>query len=287
MARLAVALVGIPVIFGGLWAGGWIMGGLVGLAAFLGAREFYALARLRGDLPFGFLGAVAAAGMVLAATATPSFVVFAPRALLILLILTAAVLALSIFLRWPGGSPLGALSSTVAGVLYVGVPLAFIPLLRALPDAVPGVPSQGFFAPMAFVLLPLLTTWAGDTAAYFVGHAVGRRKLAPAISPGKTVEGSLGGVVGAVGGAMLVAHLWLTEIPILTVSLSMAALLGVILAVGTQLGDLVESALKREAGVKDSGRLLPGHGGMLDRLDALLWAFPITWIVLALIWAVG
>lgn len=287
-ARLAVAAVGIPIVFGALWLGGWVLAAVIGLLAILGAREFYALVRKRGDRPFDLLGAAVAGTLVLAAGADPELPRFAARALWLLLGLSGLTLGLSLKFRWPGGSPLGTLGSTLAGVLYVGLPLSFVPLLRALGDGpstqVAGGPGAPFFVPMAFVLLPLLTTWAGDTSAYFTGHALGRRKLAPAVSPGKTVEGSLGGIVGSVAAAALVAHWWLADLPVLSVPVPAAAGIGLALAVATQLGDLVESALKREAGVKDSGTLLPGHGGVLDRLDALLFAFPLTWFLLSLVW---
>ena len=287
-ARLGVAAMGIPLVFGALWLGGVALAGLIGLLAVLGAREFYALVRNRGDLPFDLLGAAVAGVLVLAAGADPELPRFAGRALWLLLGLSGLTLVLSLRFRWPGGSPLGTFASTLAGVLYVGLPLSFVPLLRAIgegPSAeMAGGPAAPFFVPMAFVLLPLLATWAGDTSAYFTGHALGRRKLAPAISPGKTVEGSLGGVVGSVAVAALVAHWWLADLPVRSVSVPAAAGIGLALAVATQLGDLVESALKREAGVKDSGTLLPGHGGVLDRLDALLFAFPLTWFLLSLVW---
>jgi phosphatidate cytidylyltransferase len=254
----------------------------------LGCLEFYEMARLRGERPFTVLGAAAAAVLVLLAGIDPDFGRFAVRALWIVLGTGGLALAGSLRWRWPGGSPLGTLGSTVGGLVYVGLPMSFVPLLRALGDGPVGVvatgPGSEFFLPMGFVLLPLLTTWAGDTSAYFVGHAFGRTKLAPAISPGKTVEGSLGGVLGAVGAAALIAWLWLADLPVRAVPVGAAAVVGLALAVATQLGDLVESALKREAGVKDSGRLLPGHGGILDRLDALLWAFPLAWLLLSVIW---
>jgi phosphatidate cytidylyltransferase len=262
--------------------------GLIGLVAVLGVREFYALARLRGSEPFDLLGSAATAGVVLMAGADPEFGRFAARAVWMLLGLGGLTLALGLRARWPAGSPLGAFTSTLGGVVYVGLPLAFVPLLRALGDGIPSEvgsgPGAAFFLPMAFVLLPLLTTWAADTAAYFVGHALGRTKLAPAVSPGKTVEGSLGGVVGAVAAAALVATLWLVDLPVRAVPVGAAAGIGLGVAIVAQIGDLVESVLKREAGVKDSGQLLPGHGGILDRLDALLGAFPLSWLLLALIW---
>jgi phosphatidate cytidylyltransferase len=118
---------------------------------------------------------------------------------------------------------------------------------------------------MAFVII-----WAGDSGAYFVGKAIGAHKLYPAISPKKTVEGSIGGLAASVGAALGLAGLLLPEMD--TATLVMAALGGGALG---QVGDLVESALKRSAGVKDSGSLLPGHGGMLDRLDGFLFAIPL------------
>lgn len=277
-ARLGVAALGIPVIGAALYLGGWTLGGLLALAGILGAREFYGMSRLQGSQPFSVLGQAAVAILILATTATPTFAGLAAASLVVLLALAGAVLALSLVLRWPGGSPAGALGSTLAGAVYVGVPLAFVPLLRALPEPVPA--QAGLWAPMAFVLLPLLATWAGDTSAYFVGSAVGRTKLAPTLSPGKTVEGAMGGVAGSVAAAATVAHWLLADLPDRAVPVASAAWIGAFLAVGTQVGDLVESALKRESGVKDSGRLLPGHGGMLDRLDALLFAFPISWFLL-------
>src|SRR5258705_13461195 len=111
-----------------------------------------------------------------------------------------------------------------------------------------------------------------DTLAFFVGHALGRRKLAPRISPGKTIEGALGGLIGGVSGALLVRWLGLPGLP-----LAHAPLLGALVAGFGICGDLVESLLKRWAGGKDSGALLPGHGGMLDRIDSLLFGAPVLY----------
>lgn len=282
LPRLGVALVGIPVVLYALYRGGWILGGLVAAVAVLGAWEFYTLVRLRGDRPFPLLGSAAAGGTVLLATFHGTLGAFAAPAVLLLLAVAGASLALGLFVRWPGGSPAGALASTVAGVVYVGIPMAFLPLLRSLGDRVPGVETMGPWIPMAFVLFPLLVTWAGDTLAYLVGSMLGRVKLAPSVSPGKSVEGAVGGVVGSVGAAALMAQGWLAGLPGYGIPVATAMWMGLVLSVGTQVGDLAESLLKREAGVKDSGKLLPGHGGFLDRLDALLWAFPLTWVLLAL-----
>jgi phosphatidate cytidylyltransferase len=128
------------------------------------------------------------------------------------------------------------------------------------------------------VFFVVLVTWAGDTGAYYVGMSLGRHQLAPVISPNKTVEGLMGGLLLALAMAV-VASLWF--LPSLTLADCLAT--GLLLAGAGLLGDLVESALKRSAGVKDSGMLIPGHGGMLDRLDSLLFTAPIFYYYVTLV----
>ncbi|MCA9877520.1 MAG: phosphatidate cytidylyltransferase [Thermomicrobiales bacterium] len=171
----------------------------------------------------------------------------------------------------------------VAGFGYVGLPVFAAVALRQADGqaAAPGWQqlterlSLGWApaaAGMAWVLAVVLSTWAGDSAAYLAGRALGRHKLAPLVSPGKTIEGSLGGLLAAtvVSAAVFslsgVLPLWA------------GALIGLVIGISGQAGDLSESFLKRQAGVKDSGDLIPGHGGMLDRIDALLFAFPAAWL---------
>lgn len=157
---------------------------------------------------------------------------------------------------------------TVAGALYTGYLLGYFVALRALPD--------GRF----WVLLSLLTIFACDTAAFFVGRARGRHRLAPRISPGKTWEGAAAGAVTAMAASLVLSILF--RLPI---GYGMAVLLGFLISVLGQFGDLVESLLKRSFGVKDSGRLMPGHGGVLDRTDSVVFAgvlvyYYLVWVVL-------
>lgn len=127
------------------------------------------------------------------------------------------------------------------------------------------------------LLFLLLCVWVCDSAAYYVGSAIGRKKLAPAISPNKTVEGAIGGTLGAAGAAIL-----LTMFNLVPWSTGFSLAAGLAIAVLGQMGDLAESMLKRDAGVKDSGSLIPGHGGMLDRVDALLFTVPVFYYLLAI-----
>ena len=180
-----------------------------------------------------------------------------------------------------------AASAAVFGFLYIVVPLGMLLQLR----------EQGSGA--FLILYTLIVVWMGDTVAYYTGRAIGRHKMAPRISPGKTWEGAAGSLIGAVISGVLVfafsqqisigllqAHLLTPDQAFLppqgVPSLWPYAILSAVINVAAQIGDLAESLLKRGAGAKDSGTLLPGHGGMLDRIDALLFAAPVIWYYAAL-----
>ena len=187
--------------------------------------------------------------------------------------------------REPLSEGFPAASAAVFGFLYIVVPLAMLVQLR----------QQGSGA--FLILYTLIVVWMGDTVAYYTGRAIGRHKLAPRISPGKTWEGTVGSVVGAVVcGTLVFAYsrqisVGLIRIGLLTPDqaylppqmpeLWRFAALSVVINIAAQTGDLAESLLKRGAGVKDSGNILPGHGGMLDRIDALLFAAPVVWFYAA------
>jgi phosphatidate cytidylyltransferase len=147
---------------------------------------------------------------------------------------------------------------TIVGALYVGWMLSYWLNLRGLEDG------------RNWVCLAMLTTFANDTGAYFIGRARGKHKLAPAVSPAKTWEGAIGGLVSAILAAMVVAVI-LSLISPFTIKYWQIILLGFLVSLFAQLGDLVESLLKRNMGVKESGNLLPGHGGILDRFDSLMF----------------
>jgi phosphatidate cytidylyltransferase len=174
-----------------------------------------------------------------------------------LLIAVIAVLSVPVLSDVPLFENLRQSAIVLTGMLYIGLTLSYLVLVRLLP--------QG----ESFVFFLLLVTWAADTGAYYVGTLYGQRRLAPRISPKKTVEGLAGGLAGAT--IVAYAARW-TFVP--DFSLADTLVLAVLLTVAGLWGDLVESAIKRSAGVKDSGGLLPGHGGMLDRLDSLLFTAP-------------
>ena len=182
--------------------------------------------------------------------------------------------------------------ASVAGVLYIGLPFAHLILLRFLDDEQVEAPvdsltmlmdnglpalinaldkliSFNFDVGSALIWILFICTWSSDTFAYFVGVAIGSHKLASSISPNKTIEGFLGGVLGTTAMAILVGHV-VFNFPLIEM-----AILGFVLAIVATLGDLVESVFKRFAGIKDSGMLLPGHGGMLDRFDSIFYTAPV------------
>lgn len=279
--RVAVAGVGVPAIVGLLYAGGWMLGVPLALLAAIGALETYRLGGARGVRPFRAPGALVAGAVVLVAVARPGFAAAAPWILALVGSLTVATLVAALFLRGPAGAPLEAVAVTLVGALYAGLPVAFVPWLLALPAGLGwGEGSSSPWLGPITVALPLATTWIGDAAAYFAGSAWGRAKLFPSVSPGKSWIGAWAGV-GAAAAVGLVWHAVATRVlPGLDLSAVGAVAVGAALGVAAIFGDLTESLLKREAGVKDSGSLFPGHGGALDRLDALTATLPLSYVLL-------
>lgn len=268
--RVAVAAVGIPLAVAAVWLGGWVLGALLALVAVLGALEFCRMAARKQAHPFAGLAAAGAAGFVLLAVASPAGGPGpAGFAGLVVTLLLAAATA-SIWLRGVAGQPLLAVSATLFAAVYTGALLAFGIFLRHLPGVQSGAHGT------ALLFAPVLLTWISDSAAYFAGRRWGRTKLIPQVSPGKTVQGAAGAVLASTlaGAAYMLV---LNQFPVYTLSLPVAAVFGLLISVTAQTGDLVESLIKRDAGFKDSGALLPGHGGALDRFDSLLFTLPVAY----------
>ena len=284
--RVAVAAVGIPVVLALVYLGGVYLAIPLAALAAVGVHELFRFggpAGLRPVAPTGVSGAIA---FVLLATWHPTFGAFAPWALGVVAALAVAALLGALFAHGPQGRPLATAALTLFGPVYVGLALAVVPLLVALPEARAWSAADAErWSGLAILTLPLAATWIGDASAYFAGSAWGRSKLAPTISPNKSWVGFWAELVG--GGAA--GALWLLLAGPLLPGLGLGPVavvaLGAVLGLAAVVGDLAESLFKREAGVKDSGTVFPGHGGMLDRLDALLFTLPVAYATLALLGA--
>lgn len=258
--RILTALIGAPLLLGLVYLGGWPFGLLVVALAVLAQVEVYGLMKTAGLAPWTW------AGLAIGALAAlhPLWAPAVPLAVVGVL----GVLAWSPFSARE--RPLFDLAATVFGVVYPSLLFAFLSALRLGGGF---VDDAGAFA---LTLSVFLLIWATDTFAYYVGKNLGRHKLAPLISPKKTWEGAVGGAVGAL---LVAVVLKLTVLAFLAWPhvVAMALICGIV----SQVGDLAESRLKRSVGAKDSGTLLPGHGGLLDRFDALLLAVPLVYLYLA------
>jgi phosphatidate cytidylyltransferase len=252
LRRIYTVLLVVPLLYGAIqYQPAVVFTGIVAVAGGLSLYELYRLCFQAASRPvavgIGLLGCMA----LIIGPHQPALV---PAGLLVAVV---AVLSIPVLLDVPLVDSLRDAALVVTGMLYVGLTLSYLVVVRLLPDG----------ASLLFFLL--LVTWAADTAAYYVGTLYGRRKLAPRISPKKTVEGLAGGVIGATIVACVARWTFLPEF-----SLVDTLVLALLLTGAGLWGDLVESAIKRSANVKDSGGLLPGHGGMLDRLDSLLFTAP-------------
>lgn len=248
-SRILVGAVGLPLVLGVVWLGGWWLWTLLVLVGLLALHEFYGMTRpLRPLVIVGYLGLVA----TLVAAQAGGFA-WIPGGLF-------TTFALAFLLKGVADTKQSAtvsVGATVLGVAWIGLGLTYILLLRDLPE-------HGRLASFAV----LLAVFAGDTFAFFGGRLLGRHKLAPKISPGKTWEGFVIGTAATV----FVTWVALYEDRHQFLSIPQSLALGAAIAAAAPLGDLFESLLKRDMGVKDAGRMLAGHGGALDRIDSLLFA---------------
>jgi phosphatidate cytidylyltransferase len=269
--RIISALIAAPVALIMIYLGGLPLATFLAAVSAGCAWEFYRIAAAGGVEPLDPVGIPLAGAIPLIVYAagiglyTPSLAVPA----VVMLIILAAV----IWTRGPQRRPLGAASMTVMGILYTGGLLSFGYALREHPYAV------GERAGTALVAFPLVLTWASDIGAFFVGRAVGGPKLIPSVSPGKTISGALGGLAATVLLSWLYVRFALAPVALLTMTIPATILFGALISLAAQVGDLAESLLKREANVKDSSHLIPGHGGLLDRLDSLLFVLPVAYLL--------
>jgi len=270
--RILTALVLTPpVIYLIVWAPSWLFLAALLLVVERGAYEYFQISRQAGLEGFPWLGYGGCAALCLAqvvdlrlpGTTVITLTVFSVPACLALALLGTGELR-----RY-----LGAVCSTLFAIFYLGLMLSWLVPLRFSASL---AQKAGLGTSSGRILLFLFAVvWAGDIFAYLAGRGIGRRPLFPHISPKKTLEGTIGGLAGSLLVAWAMAR-WVWQ----TSDLKTAMLIGGIVAVAGQAGDLAESALKRSADVKDSGTLLPGHGGLLDRIDSLIFAAPALWVAL-------
>ncbi len=266
--RVTSGVLFVPLLILLARAGGYAFLGLIALEVVLGLLEFYRMMRGKGLHPYPLLGLLCGLGVVWKA--------YRPHQSQSDLLLTGAVLlTLALGLRRPDlKGRVEGMAVTLFGVLYVGWLSAHLVLLRELPWRAGTPYADG----AAYALLAFFLTWSCDTAAYAVGRLFGRTRPWTRISPRKSVEGAVGGLAGAVV-AGFVARAWFA--PFLLAR--DAAALGLLAGVFAQVGDLVESMLKRDAQHGDSSDIIPGHGGILDRFDSLYFAAPLVFFYLKLV----
>ncbi|MBK7907795.1 MAG: phosphatidate cytidylyltransferase [Gemmatimonadetes bacterium] len=277
--RVLFAVGAIPFVLAAVWFGGASLAILLSVASALAAWEYGRLAEAAGQRPMTAWLIALAAALPLGAHAVQLGLWVPPISWVALL--APALLAVAMWTRGATGRPLEATATTLFGAWYTGGMLAFAYALRYHRFAV------GPAAGALLLLLPLLLTWVNDAGAFFFGKRFGKRKLMPSVSPGKTVAGAVGALLTVLVGTW--AYFRFLLVPYANLGLSWAGLVLFAIAVSAaaQVGDLAESLLKRQAGVKDSSALIPGHGGVLDRVDSLLFTFPLAYVLLDLLLKVG
>ena len=268
--RVIVSLIGLPILIVLVWFGEPWFTGVIALWGAVAAFEFYKIAGKNKNPVITVFGIIWTLLFILSPYYDKEYAV--PALLTSAIILPLAYLLLrrnkeQAFTGWVW---------TIAGILYIGWLLSYLIMLRQL--QIPGYPVEygrnGLF-------LAFFTTFASDTSAFFVGRARGKNHMAPAISPKKTWEGAIAGVVGSV----VISLLFMLPTPLqLPLSWVHAVILGILVSLFGQIGDLAESLFKRNMGVKDSSNLIPGHGGFLDRMDSIVFAgvtvyYYLVWVL--------
>jgi phosphatidate cytidylyltransferase len=276
--RIITTLIGLPILIVAVWFDRPVHWFTVFIAfcGIFAIIEFYRMVSKARVLPFIFFGIVWSILFIISADAAISNIIspyLDPIKIPIFLLVLAVTLPLIWALRH-GGNNLSTdrWAWTTAGILYVGGLLSLLVSIRGMDEG------------RSWVLFVLLTSFASDTTAFFIGRKWGRHKLAPVISPGKTWEGAMAGVSGAIILSLLFVPKYFGSISnplfLSTLSYYSTVLLGMTVSIFGQIGDLVESMIKRNMNTKDSGRLLPGHGGILDRMDSIVFASAVIYFIL-------
>jgi phosphatidate cytidylyltransferase len=271
--RVVSAVVFLPVIFVAIWFGAPWFSILVAIAALLGIIEFYTIFTKERWHPITFFGTLLTLLFICNAHYAYSYNSENTHTTVTTALVSSAVvlsLPVAMLLRKPGERASLSWAWSLAGIFYMGWLLSYWVLIMNSPE----------WDGRDWVFIALFSTFAVDTGAYFIGRAFGRRKLAPSISPGKTWEGAFGGAV-----AGIIMTLVLSIGLDIGVSYGKMAFIGLLIGVFAQIGDLAESKIKRSAGIKESGNLIPGHGGIMDRLDSVVLTGVVVYYCLR--WFVG
>ncbi|MEG6615731.1 phosphatidate cytidylyltransferase [Peptococcaceae bacterium 1198_IL3148] len=254
--RVLSALLGIPLIICAVWKGGLILLSFIAIVMILGLLEMLNLLKNLGLKPSKAITIVSAL-LLLVATYWQDW-----RVVGMAITLTLVAHLLYLLKDFPRYSPIDAAAGWLA-VMYLGL-FTYIFLISTLPEGT------------LWLYMLLVGTWASDTFAYFVGKTFGKHKLTPNLSPKKTWEGAMGGLLGSV------VAVYIYSAFVISLPLNYVFLLGLLISITSQFGDLVESTLKRHASLKDSGNIIPGHGGMLDRFDSMLLSAPLVYYFVSL-----
>lgn len=280
--RILFAVLAIPILVGIVYWGGLVLALLIAAAAVIGGSELMTIAEKGGARPIRPLVWLASAAfplgiwLMFGGRSIPAlgntifgWAAVTPSAWYLVAVFTLVTLASTLLARRPTEQPLAAAAMTLLIPLYCGALPSFALGIRY------GIGPERHWAATWALFFPLAVTWICDTAAMYVGKAVGGPKLAPVVSPGKTRSGAIGGVLGGILAAVVYNQVALRPMGF-ELSAVQAGSVGLLLSVVAQVGDLAESLFKREAGVKDSSHLIPGHGGVLDRLDSLYFVVPVA-----------
>lgn len=261
VTRAISGLVFITLVIGSMVLGFYTSVVLFSVIAFIGTLEFYKLAKKSTDSPYTYLGAVLSSLLVMLS----GYFIINPEAYWVFSIwmLFGAMFVVRLLSK-PSSTSITDISITISGGFYLAIPMVSLLILGIYPSFAPS--NFNWQIPLSIFIL----TWTNDTGAYLSGRSFGKNKLFERISPNKTWEGSIGGGIFTIIGSIIISYTW----GIFSVPVWIGA--AVLVSVFANLGDLMESAFKRNAGVKDSGNIMPGHGGILDRFDAILLTAPVV-----------
>ncbi|WP_026476038.1 phosphatidate cytidylyltransferase [Alkaliphilus transvaalensis] len=254
LKRIISAIVGIPFLLAIVHYGGVVLYLSVMIVSLIGLHEFYNAVKHKDVNPISWVGFIATIGIL-------SQFYFSFNQSLLLFILVVATLVLSIIPLTQQKYNIIDISTTIYGIIYVSILLGHVILISRQENNIA-------------IWLIFITAWGTDTFAYFAGNFFGKHKLCPNISPKKTIEGSIGGTLGAVLASGVFGYLFLRE------HLLVIIIMGFTASILAQIGDLCASSIKRYVGIKDFGNLMPGHGGALDRFDSILFTAPVVYYFL-------